>query len=157
MKKNPIGMLLAAVFVLLTSFFGCQKSNKQDELIVDDAMFETEESTQIDEHNASNSLDFFGVYKGVLPCADCEGIETTIELGSGNSYLKKITYLGKQNQTVQESSGIFIWNDAGNTITLESEEAPNQYFVGENVLFHLDIEGNRITGDLAEKYQLKKQ
>ena len=30
------------------------------------------------------------------------------------------------------------------------------YLVGENALFHLDKEGNRITGDLAAKYTLPK-
>ena len=35
---------------------------------------------EMDMHNAENSLDIAGVYKGVLPCADCEGIETTIVL-----------------------------------------------------------------------------
>ncbi|GAL66222.1 META domain-containing protein [Jejuia pallidilutea] len=30
------------------------------------------------------------------------------------------------------------------------------YKVGENILFHLDKEGNRIEGDLAERYTLKK-
>lgn len=157
MKIEPERILFVSLFLISICFSGCGKNAKQDDLIVDDAMFETEESTQTDEHNASNSLDFFGIYKGVLPCADCEGIETSIELGSGNSYLKKITYLGKENQTVIESSGTFIWNEAGNTITLEGEEVPNQYFVGENVLFHLDLEGNRITGDLEKNYQLIKQ
>lgn len=150
-----------ALFVLLSlitiCFSGCQNNTKQDDLIVDDAMFETEESDLIDEHNSSNSLDIFGTYKGIIPCADCEGIETEIELGTGNSYSKKTTYLGKENQNVMESSGTFTWNEAGNTITLTGEAIPNQYFVGENILFHLDLEGNRITGDLAEKYQLKKQ
>jgi len=31
------------------------------------------------------------------------------------------------------------------------------YLVGENVLFHLDKTGNRITGDLEAKYRLSKK
>lgn len=111
----------------------------------------------IDHHTSQNSLDYLGFYSGVLPCADCEGIEVTLELGPGDSYIKKSTYLGKDDNQVFESSGTFSWNEAGNTITLNAEEAPNQYFVGENVLFHLDMEGNRISGDLADKYKLIKQ
>jgi copper homeostasis protein (lipoprotein) len=34
----------------------------------------------IDEHNAKNSLDYIGMYKGIVPCADCEGIETILNL-----------------------------------------------------------------------------
>ncbi|MCS4436280.1 copper resistance protein NlpE [Aquiflexum gelatinilyticum] len=152
-----VNALFFLLSLLTICFSGCKNNAKQDDLIVDDAMFETEESVANDGHNSSNSLDFFGTYKGIIPCADCEGIEIVVELGTGNSYSKKSTYLGKENQNVIESSGTFTWNEAGNTITLTGEAIPNQYFVGENILFHLDVEGNRITGDLAEKYQLIKQ
>ena len=38
-------------------------------------------TTAIDStHNAQNSLDWNGTYKGVLPCADCAGIEKEITL-----------------------------------------------------------------------------
>lgn len=33
-----------------------------------------------DIHNAENSLDYEGTYKGVFPAADCPGIETTLTL-----------------------------------------------------------------------------
>ena len=32
----------------------------------------------VDIHNAETSLDYEGTYKGVLPAADCPGIETTL-------------------------------------------------------------------------------
>jgi len=148
-------LTISCLFLILS----CQKSNQSDEIIVDDSIFEAEEFSEEfnNEHKAINSLDYMGIYSGVLPCADCEGIQTTIELGSGNSYVKKIIYLGKEDQQVVETGGTFTWNDAGNTITLNEEIEPNQYFVGENILFHLDIDGNRISGDLAAKYELKKE
>ena len=152
MVKN---LKIALSLSFLVALASCQKSNQSDDLVVDDEVFETEEF--VDHHTALNSLDYMGIYKGVLPCADCEGIQTTVELGSGNSYTKKVIYLGKDDQEVFESAGTFTWNDAGNTITLNEEDEPNQYFVGENVLFHLDMEGNRIEGELAEKYQLNKE
>jgi heat shock protein HslJ len=53
--------------------------------------------------------------------------------------------------------GTFVWDDAGTTITLTAEDGSTSLFhVGENVLFHLDRDGNRITGDLADRYQLVK-
>ncbi len=66
-------------------------------------------------------------------------------------------YLGVEPDNKFEKSGNFSWNDAGNTITFSNQEPPNQYFVGEQSLLQLDIEGNPITGDLAELYRLKKQ
>mgnify|MGYP005811542959 CR=1 FL=1 len=141
-------MILGFCFCTLIA---CQNNPQSGEIVVSDEVFESEE------HSAMNSLDFMGTYEGTLPCADCEGILTVIELGVGNSYVKRVTYLGKDNNDVAETQGTFSWNDAGNTISLDGEDAPNQYFVGENVLFHLDMEGNRITSELAEKYILIKQ
>lgn len=109
---------------------------------------------QVDEHNAKNSLDYQGNYRGNLPCADCESIETTISL-TEDSYIKETVYKGKSSKVFKET-GKFTWNDAGNTITLSGSAAPNQYFVGENALFHLDVDGKRIEGDLASKYQLSR-
>jgi heat shock protein HslJ len=109
---------------------------------------------QVDEHNAKNSLDYQGNYRGNLPCADCESIETTISL-TEDSYIKETVYKGKSDKVFKET-GKFTWNEAGNTITLSGSAAPNQYFVGENVLFHLDADGKRIEGDLASKYQLSR-
>lgn len=108
-----------------------------------------------DMHNAQNSLDVEGTYKGVLPCADCEGIETEIEL-KDSAYIKRTKYLGKGDGKVDEEKGSFEWVD-GSTIELEGiEGASNKYFVGENTLTHLDMEGNKVTGELADHYILKK-
>ncbi|MCH7403183.1 copper resistance protein NlpE [Belliella kenyensis] len=155
-QQNTIGIFILFSFFLLGS---CQQSTQSEVIVVDDEVFEGEDLGQgfIDHHNALNSLDYMGVYKGVLPCADCEGIETIIELESGNSYVKKTIYLGKKDQQVIESSGTFSWLEDGNTIILETEDEPNKYLVGENVLFHLDMDGNRITGELADNYRLVKE
>lgn len=107
-----------------------------------------------DGHNAQNSLDFEGIYKGSLPCADCEALETTIILNK-DSYTKELVYKGKSAKVFKEE-GKFTWNKAGNTIILSNSETLNQYFVGENVLIHLDINGKKIEGDLAPLYILKK-
>jgi copper homeostasis protein (lipoprotein) len=109
-------------------------------------------------HNSRNSLDWYGTYHGVLPCADCEGIHTMILLNKDLSYNLKTKYADKSD-SVFESSGSFTWNDQGNTITLSEAKKsgqPANYFVGENTLTQLDMSGNKITGDLASKYVLKK-
>lgn len=106
--------------------------------------------------NSMVSLDWNGNYTGTLPCADCQGIETAIALNKDGSYLMKTKYLGKSDM-VNEKTGKFTWNTAGNTITLDGiSNAPSQYFVGENVLIQLDMAGKKITGNMAELYQLKK-
>ena len=109
-------------------------------------------------HTALNSLDWKGLYKGVLPCADCEGIETAVVLNGDNTYLIQTKYLGKSETKPNEKTGSFAWNADGNTVLFSGiENAPNQYFVAENKLFQLDMSGKRIEGKLAEKYVLTKQ
>ena len=44
-------------------------------------------------HNSRNSLDFAGVYEGVLPCADCPGIQTRLTLNRDVSYELSTLYL----------------------------------------------------------------
>ncbi|WP_017294935.1 copper resistance protein NlpE N-terminal domain-containing protein [Geminocystis herdmanii] len=105
---------------------------------------------------SANSLDWNGTYQGMIPCASCEGIKTTLTLNQDLSYVMSTEYVGKSEE-VLEVKGTFKWNNAGNTISLDSvKDAPNQFLVGENMLFQLDMEGNRITGDLADKYILTK-
>lgn len=109
-----------------------------------------------DEHNSRNSLDWNGTYQGVIPCTDCEGVKTSLTLTSTGEFNRTLTYMGKE-ETGRSDSGSFQWDQTGSKITLNPVEGePQSYQVGENRLFHLDREGNRITGDMAEKYVLVK-
>lgn len=106
--------------------------------------------------NSRNALDWPGVYVGTVPCADCEGIRTRIELGADGSFARSLTYLGRDPQPVTDT-GSFEWDAAGARITLDAgSRDAQQYQVGENILFHLDRSGQRITGDLAAAYRLEK-
>lgn len=113
--------------------------------------------TKPDMHTSQIALDWNGIYKGTLPCADCEGITTTIQIKEDLTFVSKQTYLGK-NTAPLNLKGTFSWNKAGNTITLRADDnTKRSYFVGENTLFHLDNDGRKIIGDLAHKYVLQKQ
>ena len=108
------------------------------------------------QHTSENSLDWYGSYAGVVPCADCAGIETFITINKDLSYQLRTRYLGKDDR-IFERQGIFVWEENGNVIYLKGlSEGPNRYHVGENLLFQLDKQGKRITGDLAENYILRK-
>lgn len=109
-------------------------------------------------HNAFNSLDWQGTYKGTLPCADCAGIDYTLTLNEDETYTLTQVYQGKEDGGQFSSNGKFHWDTKGSVITLEDgSEKPNQYFVGENMLMKLDINGEKITGDMAALYNLQKQ
>jgi heat shock protein HslJ len=105
-------------------------------------------------HNARNALDWAGVYRGVLPCADCPGIETVVTLAADGTYRAQSRYLERDVEPTVER-GRFTWNAAGDTITLAGDR-PARYFVGENRLIRLALDGSRITGGLAEHYVLTR-
>lgn len=146
MKKLVIAI---AVMSLLASC-GNSKKNK-DEVVV------TEEEVVLvpDTHNSRNSLDYKGTYRGEIPAADAAGIIVSVTL-SDSTYVKTMKYIGKGDETF-ENKGKYTWNNEGNIVTLhEAGEDPDMYMVGENTLTMLDRDGNKITGDLADKYILKK-
>ncbi|WP_020402151.1 copper resistance protein NlpE [Gracilimonas tropica] len=144
--------LISTLFVTSLLFiWGCSES-KTDNQQRSDASVEFEGT-----HTSQNSLNWSGAYSGILPCASCEGIENALVLHSDGSYSLSLTYLGEDEPNTFETEGSFSWNEAGNTITLENEEVPNQYFVGENYIAKLDANGERISGDLADSYLLRKE
>lgn len=112
-------------------------------------------ATVDDRHTSQNSLSITGTYTGVLPCASCEGLKTEIVL-TDSTYKLSMIYLGENDPDPAEKNGSYSWNEAGNIITLKNMEPPNKYFVGENVLIHLNQDGERVTGNLAERYRLQK-
>ena len=107
-------------------------------------------------HSAQYSLDWKGVYKGILPCADCKGIETEIVLYADQTYRLTRKYLGKSTRVI-DSIVPFTWIN-GSTIRLDGViDGPSTYFVSEGAITQLDMNGKKIKGALAEKYVLKKQ
>jgi len=144
MKK----LAILSVSILL---FACNSNNKQPET----ATTTTTETvtTTTDMHNARNSLDYEGTYKGDLPTASGTGMEVTIKLDD-NKYEKEIKYKA-ENETFK-SEGTYTWNADGTIITLQGEETPNQYMVGENTLTQLDVDGNKITSTSGANYTLRK-
>lgn len=108
-----------------------------------------------DAHNARISLDYQGTYSGKLPTASGEGMNVSITIEE-TTFVKKTEYIGKKDAPIEEK-GNYTWNDEGSTITLEGvKDSPNKYFVGENTLTQLDMDGNRITGEHADLYILRK-
>lgn len=148
--KYKIFALLAFVPI---AFGACNSAPKNQEKTQEI----TEETAIFDGHTSQNALDWDGTYFGTLPCADCEGIETTITLSMDHTFTQKQVYLKGKEGYEFESKGTFQWDESGRIITLQFEETSWMYQVIENAIIHLDMEGNRIEGELAEMYVLQKQ
>lgn len=143
-------IIISAVVMLV--FISCGSKNTKK-----DSSAKQETPAVADTHNSRNSLDFAGVYEGTIPCADCPGIKVAITLDSEGNYTKTMTYIDKEPNNVFTDKGRFEWDDSGSNITLKGGKDTEMYKVGENRLFMLDKEGNRITGSLADKYVLNKK
>ncbi|MDR2027686.1 MAG: META domain-containing protein [Prevotellaceae bacterium] len=104
--------------------------------------------------NSENSVDWDGVYNGVIPCADCPGIQVQITLSPDNTY--KMNYLYMSREPFEKKyKGSFKWSMDGGSITLDNEDKTS-FIVGENLIIQLDTNGKIITGELADSYILVK-
>jgi|SRR5690554_7062225 uncharacterized lipoprotein NlpE involved in copper resistance len=107
--------------------------------------------------NSRTSLDWAGVYEGTTPCADCDGIKTTLRLNQDETFVLSQTYLGKNNDQVSfKEDGNFKWNDQGSEIIVEAKDITIRFQVGENEVTMLDMAGNVVSGELANFYVLRK-
>ena len=154
MKKSIIAISLASLVLAACSKTENKKVEEQTPATTETVSEATVADTA---HTAENAIDWNGTYKGILPCADCEGIKTELELNSDKTYEIKETYLGKGDGKPFESKGSFQF-DSKNSSIIELDKAGDsrKYFIAEGYLKALDLEGNEITGALADRYQLKK-
>ncbi|MFD1551115.1 hypothetical protein DNU06_04045 [Putridiphycobacter roseus] len=115
------------------------------------------QKSTIDMHDNENSLDWQGSYSGTLPCEDCEGIYTTLQLKGNQTYILTTTYLGGENETAIEN-GEFDWKEDGKTLVLMGEEGKenNLYQVLENKILKLDAEGEKNVDTQSANYTLHK-
>ena len=100
-----------------------------------------------------------GVYTGVIPSASGEGIDVKVTLNANETYKVEYRYIGRSDE-IFTSAGKFTWNLEKDTIIMDSEregDPPTYYKIGQKAIIHLDIEGNIITGELANDYILMKQ
>jgi len=147
--------LLLIFSLTLSLAIGCARDEAPAELTSADAKPLALESAMPDAHNSNNSLDWAGSYSGVVPCASCPGIETRITLHDDGRFDRSMHYID-ESPVATTDNGTFTWNAAGSKVTLGTGGHAQQYQVGENRLFHLDSNGERITGDLAGQYVLEK-
>src|SRR5690554_2899466 len=105
--------LIAIPFLLLIS---CDQPNKTP---VADAAKDNDTLSSPDMHTSEISLDWEGRYTGLLPCADCEGIETTVNLLGDQTFIMREIYIGKGEDPIEET-GDFVWTEDGGSVELET-------------------------------------
>ncbi|AIQ00062.1 copper resistance protein NlpE [Ornithobacterium rhinotracheale] len=147
-KMNRIKKLsLVAVAVLALS--ACNNKSQKKQV--------TEKPTTTETQKEETATNWKGVYTGTLPCADCEGIKTTLTLNNDNTFTLQSVYMGKNNQPFVEN-GKYIWDEANSEISINIEgEAPVKYKLENNTLTQLNADGQKNTEELASMYVLTKE
>lgn len=111
-----------------------------------------------DMHTAEISLDWSGVYEGTLPCADCVGINTKLELFQDKTYRLAELYLtNRPGQKLFEYSGKFEF-DKTNPALIRLDSTPDNrlFFIGEGYLEVRDRETGQPL-DSKLNYKLMKK
>lgn len=133
-------------FAIVSVACSGQKSNSEN-----GAQAKTD-STAVDMHNAENSLDYAGIYKGTIPAASGPGIKVTLTLNKDMTYTMVSEYMGEKDATFTDTGKYTI---DGNIAALErKDQAPLYLKVEEGRVRMLDAEKQVVTGPLENDYIL---
>ncbi|MEQ1559179.1 MAG: copper resistance protein NlpE [Methyloglobulus sp.] len=105
------------------------------------------------------SLNLSGLYLGFFPCADCQGIRTTLALNQNNNYVLITIYVGKSDREFVEK-GKFTLTETGDKLVLtprKGSTTTQEYLIDDDMLIKLDEDGNRITSDGADRFILRRK
>lgn len=141
MNKKILFVLLAAgVFTSV----GCQNNS----------MLQNNPALQTSNVSQGKTLPTEKVFNGVIPCADCAGIDTTLQLAKDGSYILGQTYLeAKSEENTFFETG--KWVIKGKKVTLSNEDGKKYYYqMKDESLVMLDINGEPIESQL--NYELVK-
>lgn len=158
---NPKLLVLASV--ALIALAGCEPQ-KPAEPAVDAPKAETAAAPAAAPEPAAPvapALDpkaFAGTFSGTLPCADCPGINTTLELKADGTYAVTTNYQDRKNSETK-GDGTWTAEEAGQRIRLDpnskSEEDSLYQVVSADEIRALDKEGKAI--DSQANLSLKRQ
>lgn len=95
-----------------------------------------------------------GTYSGIVPCADCEGINYQLTFGPDSSFTEKMVYIGKSVEPV-EAKGTWRFKDSNVIVLNWQNGGSEQLEYSDGKMFMLDASGKKMEGPLADKFILK--
>jgi len=95
-----------------------------------------------------------GVWVGVLPCTDCEGIDYTVNFKNDFTFKQKFVFKGKDEEFVIDEGE---WSFASDSvIELASYDYAKSFIISGKKLIMLDEYGDRFESSVEAKYSLHK-
>jgi heat shock protein HslJ len=95
----------------------------------------------VDTHNSRNSLDWSGVYEGIVSCTDCPGTQMRLTLSQDGSFEFSRRDLVR-GAAPASAKGQFTWQPDGNTIVLDANGGAQGFAVGEGRVIVLNSDGS---------------
>lgn len=96
-----------------------------------------------------------GTWTGTIPCADCPGIDYTLELNPDSTFRERMVYQGRSAIPFVQSG---TWGVRDRRVRLNKQgTGNNQFAIDGEALVMLDGEGNSIESTQAEAYHLRRQ
>lgn len=138
--------------MMIAALSACGNGKKTDNKVTEPAG----KTETADMHTAENSLDYWGVYKGTLPAADCPGIETTLTINKDSTFTLHSVYIDRKDATF-DNKGTYTIDGSILTTKEKDGSAITYYKVEEGQLRMLNADKQPVTGPLAENYILKKE
>lgn len=98
-------------------------------------------------------------YVGILPCADCEGINISLQLNNDSSYIMNSVYEGNRvDSSHNQFEDTGKWSiHANDTLYLSNKNQTTKYIKTDTTLTQLDGDRKLITGPLAKMFILYKK
>lgn len=150
MKKTTISSVVA--FLQLA---GCAfKTPPEDYKTANPAMADPVKAFASIAESPALQPQVFGNWEGTLPCADCEGITYYLTFQKDKTFRESSEYRGKNAPPVIENG---TWMVNQDSVVQLTKTSGNRYLVLEKGnLVLLDLQGQRVTSELASKYVLTR-
>ncbi len=151
--KTMRTLMATAVAAAALALAGCNAHTSDDVAKADTT--NTAQASTTTPTNLTTAQQNAGVYSGVLPAADCEGIRTTLYIRPDGTYTRISEYIGADTF---EEGGTWKTDDKGVTHMKPANNQDPEWLMDfeETEVVLLDPEGNPVKGPLADHYKLKK-
>lgn len=151
--KTMRTLMATAVAAAALALAGCNAHTSDDVAKADTT--NTAQASTTTPTNLTTAQQNAGVYSGVLPAADCEGIRTTLYIRPDGTYTRISEYIGADTF---EEGGTWKTDHKGVTHMKPANNQDPEWLMDfeETEVVLLDPEGNPVKGPLADHYKLKK-
>ncbi|HVX28683.1 MAG TPA: copper resistance protein NlpE [Parafilimonas sp.] len=99
-------------------------------------------------------------YVGTLPCADCEGIDVSLQLNRDSTFIMNSVYTGSRVDSLNNhfnEMGSWRLHEPDTLYLTDANRHFTKYIKTDTALIQLDGDGNRIAGPLASMFVLHKK